>query len=481
MRLVPKYILREHVGPLLFALTTLTSLLLLNFIAKRFGDLVGKGLDWSVIGEFFLLSVPFTVAMTLPMATLIATLYAFSRLAAESEITALQANGVGLGRLLTPVLGAAAGLALLMLLFNDQVLPRANHRLSVLQGEIARKKPTFALRSQVMNEVIPRRFYLRAGRIDGATNALREVSIYDLGDFLKQRTIHADSGTLAMAPNGRDLQLTLYDGAVLESKRGAPDELQRSFFAVNHVRVRDVANALERRRPGEGTLKGDRELTICEMRQRVDSTARTRDSLVGLVRSVDPRVADTLPRTAGEPWSRAYCDAVAAVLPRAAGAQGAPEASPTPADTPTVAPSAGAAAPIAFSLATEADLHQRRIDQLRVEIHKKFALSFACIVFALLGPPIALRFPRGGVGLVIGASLAVFAIYYVGLIAGEELADRAILSPFWAMWAANLVLLAVGLGLASRMGREGVTARGGDLAEWWEGVRRRLRRRGATA
>src|SRR5262245_66116726 len=88
------YVIREHVGPLMFSLTALTSLLLLNYIAKRFGDLVGKGLGWRVIGEFFMLSVPFTVAMTLPMAVLVSTLYAFSRLAAGNESAALKATGV---------------------------------------------------------------------------------------------------------------------------------------------------------------------------------------------------------------------------------------------------------------------------------------------------------------------------------------------------------------------------------------------------
>jgi lipopolysaccharide export system permease protein len=106
-----------------------------------------------------------------------------------------------------------------------------------------------------------------------------------------------------------------------------------------------------------------------------------------------------------------------------------------------------------------------------VEIHKKFALSAACIVFVLIGAPIALRFPRGGVGLVIGVSLTVFALYYVGLIAGEALADRNFLTPFWAMWAANVILTIVGLILLVRMGREGATSRGGDLTEFFEAFR----------
>ena len=59
---------------------------------------MGRGLSWQVIGEFFLLSIPFTIAMTLPMAILVAVLYAFSRLAAENEITALKASGVSARR-----------------------------------------------------------------------------------------------------------------------------------------------------------------------------------------------------------------------------------------------------------------------------------------------------------------------------------------------------------------------------------------------
>ncbi len=83
----------------------------------------------------------------------------------------------------------------------------------------------------------------------------------------------------------------------------------------------------------------------------------------------------------------------------------------------------------------------------------------------LLGPPIALRFPRGGVGLVLGVSFVVFALYYVGLIGGETLADDQFISPFWAMWGANIVLLVVGGVMAARMNRVAGALRGGDWGE----------------
>ena len=110
-----------------------------------------------------------------------------------------------------------------------------------------------------------------------------------------------------------------------------------------------------------------------------------------------------------------------------------------------------------------------------VEIQKKFAISVACVIFVILGAPIALRFPRGGVGLVIGVSFAVFGLYYVGLIAGEPLAQNGSVSPFWAMWASNVVFTVVGVALLARAGRAGSGARGGDFAELRDAVQARLR------
>ncbi|MFN8580099.1 MAG: LptF/LptG family permease [Gemmatimonadaceae bacterium] len=255
MKIIHKYVLREHAGPLVFSLSALTSLLLLNYVAKQFGNLVGKGLPWTVIAEFFGLSVPFTLAMTAPMAVLVATLYAYSRLAAENEITALKASGVSLARLTIPVLIAASIMSLLMVLFNDQVLPRANHRLRTLQGDIARKKPTFALREQVINEVSPGRLFLRAGHLDEFTNRMREVTIYDMGDPLRRRTIYADSGAMAIAPNQKDVILTLHHGHMLEPFKAHPPQLQRLYYETDftgrrrHEPVRPHAERPVQERP----------------------------------------------------------------------------------------------------------------------------------------------------------------------------------------------------------------------------------------
>ena len=604
MKIINRYVLKEHFGPFVFALSALTSLLLLQYIARRFGDLVGKGLSWQVITEFFLLSIPFTLAMTLPMAVLVSVLYAFSRLASENEVTALKAGGVSTRSLMRPALVASVFLAMFMLWFNDQLLPQANHELATLQLAIIRTKPTFALKPQVINTVKESQLYLRAGGIDqDQSGRMTDVTIYDLSDQPNRKTIFAAYGTLAFAENHRDLMMELFNGYVMSSPTGQPDRLHRIYFKRYQLRERDVANQFQSIN-ADSSAKGEREMSVCEMQKEYEaSNARVHAALDDSLRIVwrlnENRQAAPTPAPKPTPVQKrggigaVYCnfitkyfhvkEAAAAELPRrlshvqaqavqdttkrqqpdttkkkaaqqgdsvmvivdgnfikvsrnhippnavyadgspagaaaikaaadsarlhpapARGAQavvppGGAAITPTRGAVPNAAPNAavpnavvpnpaatahpGTPTPTPMVATGEppgavnpappelADAHFR-LDEARhsrnrygVEIQKKFSLAAACIVFVLVGAPIALRFPRGGVGLVIGVSFVVFAVYYVGLIGGESLANKNIVSPFWAMWIDNILFLVVGLVLIARMGNEGVTGRGGNVGE----------------
>ncbi len=505
VRILSRYILGQHLAPLGFALAALTCAMLVNQVAKQFGNLVGKGLPWSVILEVFLLTIPFIVAMTLPMAVLVAVLYAFSHLAADNEITAMKASGVSVGRLLAPVLGGAALVGAIALAWNDQLLPRSNHRLRTLLVDIQRKKPTFQLKEQVINEVVSGQFFLRAARIDPASNRLKDVTIYDLGDPERRRIITADSGRMAYTPGGRDLYLTLLDGEIQEVQRTEPTQFNRTFYRTNRIRVAGVGNTLERTE--SDSYRGDREMTICSMQQvvigarnDVDRAARTAREAVArdlrrlirlepLAPPPGPGAAEPIGIEAGPPRAAPvglYCRITAALgrllSPSEARAAQAPVRGATSrsvTQTPTATVTSGA------TLGVEQQMRgaRQRAAIYQVEIQKKLAISAACLIFPLLGVPLAIRFPRGGVGLVIGTSLAVFSVYYVGLIGGEELGDRLIVSPFLAMWTPNLIFAVVGLGLLWAVRREGSTAHGGDwddlkhaLFGWVAALRARLRR-----
>jgi hypothetical protein len=168
----------------------------------------------------------------------------------------------------------------------------------------------------------------------------------------------------------------------------------------------------------------------------------------------------------GDPPPGHYCRlwqrVVAWVLPKAAAAQVPAVARPP--SLPAITPGAG------YGEEARVQGARQRAATYEVEIQKKLTIATACIVFALVGIPVALRFPRGGVGLVIGTSVVVFAIYYIGLIGGEDLGDRLILSPFLAMWTPNLIFCVVGLVGLWIVRSEGSPARGGD----WSDVRQLL-------
>jgi lipopolysaccharide export system permease protein len=489
VRLVNRYILRQLAAPFIFALAAQTSLMLLSQVAKKFGALVGKGLPWTVIGEVFALSLPFIIAMTLPMAVLLAVLYTFSHLAADNEVTAMRASGISVYQVLAPVLIWGVGMAAFNFVFVDQVLPRSNARLRSLLIDIGRKKPTFELREQVINEVPPSQYFLRASRIDAATGRLRGVTIYDVGGEASRRIIYADSGSMAYAEGQTDLSLRLYDGSIHQYRPAEPTRFQLTYFSVNDIRVKNVYDQLQRNT--SESIRGDREMSTCEMldvirdaNQEQAEARRDREELVlhDLRLLLDLPSLPSAPAAPVDSTHPVYCGWLQSLqslfLPKTAEAQGRAQAQSPPtrsAARPGIRLSNWSEVASAADRVREAD---RRADRYAVEVHKKWAISLACISFVIVGIVMALRFPRAGIGLVIGGGLAVFAIHYVGLTAGESLADRGLVSPWVAMWTPNIVLTALGIIGLLRVSRESGTTRGGDFQEILDGVRHLLSRLG---
>jgi len=497
MNLLSRYLLRQLAAPFVFALTALTSLMLLSQIAKKFGSLVGKGLPWTVIAEVFGLSVPFIVAMTMPMAVLLAVLYAFSHLAADNEVTAMRASGISVYQVLRPVLAWGVFMAALNFGFVDQVLPRSNARLRNLLIDIGRKKPTFELREQVINGVPPSSYFLRANRIDASTGRRRGVTIYDVGGDATRRIIYADSGLMAYAEGQTDLSLRLFDGSIHQYRPREPEGFQLTYFKVNDIRVRNVFDELERNT--SEAVRGDREMSTCEMlriireaeREQREARRDRADLLQSDLRSLLQLPPVGLPAQAVplEPlplYCRAFKRARSLVLPKTLSAQAAARdgdqagrAAPPQEETGRARPPKGAAISNWSLTATAVDRVQdagRRAARFGVEVHKKWSISYACISFVIIGIVMALRFPRGGIGLVIGGGLLVFSVHYVGLTMGESLADRGHIQPWLAMWLPNIVLTVLGVIGLIRVSRESGSTRGGDFQEVIDGVRHLFRR-----
>ena len=465
LSVLTRYLIRAHVGPFLFALSTITGMIFLNAVAQRVNDLVGKGLPLRVIADFLVLSLPHTIALSLPMSVLVAVLYAFSEMTSSNEIMAMSAGGIRPTRVLVPLLVMGAIGTGVMLYFNDQVLPESNHALKNLLLDIGRKSPTLELREQVVNEIATdqgsERYFLTATHIDPATNTLEDVTIFDANDSERQRTTYAARGQMAFNESRTDLFLTLYDGVVHEVRSDRQGGFQRVFFERQIVPLREVGNELERRVGGSD--RSDREMGFALLAENARRRRTELDSLKTVSRT---EAAAAVREALGRPPLEG--DTLVA------GNEG-----PRPRTLGILARDRTTQQVVldARSRATRGQALQQSINRYDVEIHKKLAIAFACLVFTLIGPPLALRFPRGGVGMVVAASTLIFSVYWVGLIAGESLADRRVANPAVTMWMSNVVFLLAGLWLVRHMGDAGSTVRGGSrLGDAWARLRERFRK-----
>lgn len=462
------YAFREHVGPLVFSLTIFTFIMLMNQVARQFQQLAGKGLGADVIIQVFLLSIPLTIAVTIPMATLVATMAAFGRMAGDNEITAIQANGVGFHQIIAPTLMGGAMLAVMTVMLNNTLLPESNHRLSMLLQEIQRAKPTVVLQEQRINDPTGLGEYrILPERIDRGTNTMYGVRIFDTQDLTVQRTIVADSGRLDYAPNGMDAVLTLWDGTVHNRKIEKTGEYERLSFTTQRLVLRGVGSRLQPM--GEmSAIRSDREMdlsTLLEnvraeedkiLRARVEMAAAAKEHLALLLLEDAP--ADTVAQTA---------DSLAVQSPDLAGFNSALEAERYQVSRMQ-------------RLAEAVDYSHRQRNRYLVEYHKKFAIPLACIVFVLIGAPVGVRAKRGGYGFAMGMSTGVFIAYYLALTGGEDLADRRLLPPWLSMWMANIVFLGFGLWLLRRTARETAAPFWLRLPRWFARKRGRAREAEAT-
>jgi lipopolysaccharide export system permease protein len=453
-----RYLVGAHLRPFLFSLTAITGLIFVNAIAQRVDSLVGKGLPWSVIGEFLYLSIPHTIALSLPMSVLVAVLYAFSDMSASSEITAMAAGGVRPARIMAPVIGLGIIATLVMLFFNDTVLPESNHALKNLLLDIGRKSPTLELREQVVNELRTGagidRYFLTADRIDHETNRMENVTIFNSNDPDRQNTTYAASGEMAFNETRTDLYLTLYDGVVYEVQGDRAGGFQRLYFDKQIIPLRDVGNELERRFGGSD--RSDREMGFAQLADNARSRKAQLDTILAENRELSHqavRIALNQPLETDTMWTgeARRRDVVGSRISRG---------SYLSRDALSQQIVAGTRARAARSAAL-----QQSVNRFRVEIHKKWAIALACLVFVLIGPPLALRFPRAGVGFVVSASAVIFFVYWVGLLGGEALADRRVADPALTMWLGNVLFLVAGLALLTRMGNSAGTNRGGGIGD----------------
>lgn len=509
MRLISRHILRSLAAPFIWGVVALTGLLLLNSLPPLIDRFGGKGIELRTMVECVLLFIPALTALTLPMAVLVSVLYGYSQLAANLEMVAMYANGISVWRMARPALLGAAAVAVVNFFVFDQLMPKSNVRFTNLSIAVQQKLPTLALRQQVLN-VLPARtgYILRADAIDPETGDMLKVTIIDLTENGERssRLILADSGTMAESVDGKDLILTLHSGQIYEFKPNEPGRLQQTNFVDNRVVVKGVQNDLELSM--RGRLRSEREMSSCELLDQLEeqrwnagyarhqSEFYTRNDLHALAGLPLP----LRPAEQPHPKFREHCGAYrrfeawfkGVMLPSKLEAQvpvqqppqpnvpqvGTP-AVPGPQSPGVVQPAqqqflvpptgqgAGMLTPLYSVITYEYQANNARSAILlyQVEFHQKFAVPLSCFCFVLIGMALALKYPGGGIGLVIGGSLVIFLGFYILLQGGKGVAQTGQLNPAIAMYVPLLLFTAIGIFAVNSADREMGTARSGGLLD----------------
>ena len=224
MRLA-RYILSEHVGPFAFGLLVITFVLIIDFVPRVLDLVVGRDIAAAVVTQLFVYNLAWMMALSVPMAVLVATLMAFGRLSADNEIVALKSSGVHLWRLLWPVLLAGSLVGAFLVWFNNEVLPESNHEARVLMGNINRTRPTLRLRENVFNGDIPGYFL---NKLHEARSIIHEVAEPNLGLQFDLYHRQVEDGDVAVAMK-EYANLTRHYQIASPPDRGEPDEGEMNY------------------------------------------------------------------------------------------------------------------------------------------------------------------------------------------------------------------------------------------------------------
>ena len=425
-----KYISKNLLIPFILSLFTLMSVFLLNFLMKIADKLIGKGLSYFVISKLVIYSLSWMFVLAVPMAVLIATLMAFGSMAQNNEVAIMKASGISLYKMMIPSVVGSILIAILLVQFNNNVYPEANHALRVLTQDISNQKPTLSLVPGVFSSEIPR-YSLLARVIDSETNKMEDLTIYDNSNIQDNNVVTAKRGEIYFSADRRKLILNLFDGEIHTSNTNDLKPYRKLIFE-NHKIAMD-ADQFSLRESALGGRRGDRELGAQAILVLADSV----ENLYNLdIKRFNDRVVQDFIKDSSKINNSEYRKSNLKIsLYRVEDRIRASKNSLSP-------------------ILRRVENYKKRINKYWVEVHKKYSIPFACIVFVLIGAPLGTMTRKGGFGVAAGISLGFFLIYWAFLIGGEKLSDRDLLSPFWGMWSANILLGILGIILVRKSAKE---------------------------
>lgn len=445
--------LKTFLGLLLVTFLICIFILLMQFVWMHVKDLVGKGVEISVLTEFFVYAIASVVPLALPLAILLASLMTFGNLGEKFELTAMKAAGISLFRIMRPLAIAIGFVCVGAFMFSNYVLPRSQVKLWALIFSLRQKSPEMEIpQGEFYDGIDGFNIYVRHKNPN--TGMLYDMMIYDFSDGFRNATVMvSDSGKIYFTDDNKYLILTLYSGESFENldqKHQAKDAnkknipYRREAFSKKQMLI-DFDT--EFNRYDENVLSDQ------HVSKNVGELIQSIDSVQLLAHSRSAEQSNTVVRTnyfgRDRVESRNLEEAVAAIP---AGVCYDIDSLYASFSDDERYRALSVALEKARAQRDQVDYnalmlndYQRYIRKHAIELHRKFTLAFACLIFFFIGAPLGAITRKGGLGAPVVISVIMFIVYYMIDNTGYKMAREA-LWPCWSgMWLSSMVLLPIGI------------------------------------
>ncbi|PNE24911.1 hypothetical protein BHU16_04535 [Tannerella sp. oral taxon 808] len=422
-------------------------IVLMQFLWKYVDDMVGKGIGIGVLAEMFFYAALSFVPMALPLAILLASLMTFGNLGEQLELLAMKSAGISLPRIMQPFIVLLAFVAVGAFFFQNNIIPLSQVKMYTLLSSVRDKSPELEIpESTFYSQISGFNVYVKKKDRDGL---LHHLMIYDYSDgFNNAQVIVADSGRLKVSTDKQFLVLYLFDGRMFKNLRdqgeateGGAVPYQKESFKSREILIRFDS---EFHRADESAMQ-DRYV------------GKNLHSLRASIDSMTVRIDSVKESNAREVYARSYRREL---YPTDTAAL-----APAPQPTPTTFDSLLAALPperrISYMQSARNAIEMLKADnefqaeilasdekEMRrhhTEMHKKFTLSFACLIFFFIGAPLGAIIRKGGLGMPVVISVFLFIFYYVIDNIGFKMASNGMWQPWQGMWLSSAVLLPLGI------------------------------------
>ena len=463
MKRLHLYVIKSFMGPFVMTFFIVVFVLLMQFLWRYVGDLVGKGLEMKVLGEMLFYASFGVLPYAFPLAMLLASIMTFGSLGENYELVAMKSAGISLFRIMRPLIFIAAFVAFVAFYFANNILPKTNLKFTTLMVSVKQQRPELILQEGVFTNEIDG-YNIKISSKNKKTNVLYNLLIYDHTQSKANESVTvADSGYLKITEDKKYMVLTLYNGVNYseEQSKDRNDINKRPFrrdkFEEQTIRVK--VNNFDFNRRDEGIYKNFyRMLNIKQLKLETDTlNEKYYDQLRNYMLQIDvnPTISKhiydlTLVDSLKQKTVYTTPDSIFNFDQYFTGI-----------DKWVKAEIAMLALDKARNNMQNLNLYQgqlterkRNLNKYDMELHRKFTLSVAVFIFFFVGAPLGAIIRKGGLGMPVVVSILLFIAYYIVSMTGEKSAREDVWQMITGMWFSTFIFFPIGIWLSYMAGTD---------------------------